>query len=71
MIKRSQQESEESLNLDQVRVTYQTILDVYEEKHGSKIAKTLKSQSRQNIMLLRALSELFEDVGEEKLVTQT
>jgi hypothetical protein len=71
LIKRLQQESDESLNLDQVRVTYKIILDVYEEKHGSKIGKTLKSQSRQNLMLLRALSHLFEDVGEEKLVTQT
>ena len=33
-------------SLDKVKVTYQTILDVYEKKHGSKISKTLKSQPR-------------------------
>ena len=51
-----------------VRVTYQTILDVYEIKHGSKIAGTLRSQPRQNLMLLRAIAGVFEDHGEEKIV---
>lgn len=59
---------ENSLDIDKVRVTYQTILDVFEKKHGSKIPKTLKSQPRQNLLLLRALSELFEEVGEEKIL---
>ena len=30
-------------HLSEIRVTYQTILDVYETKHGSKIAGTLRS----------------------------
>jgi len=59
---------EQSLDLEKVRMTYQTILDVYEVKHGSKIPKSLKSQPRQNLLLLRALAQLFEEVGEEKVL---
>ena len=40
-------EPDESQNISSrmgtIRVTYQTILDVYEAKHGSKIAGTLRS----------------------------
>lgn len=31
---------------DKLRVTYKTVLDVYEDKHGSKIAKTIKNLTR-------------------------
>ena len=36
-------DDDSSFDLSKVRVTYQTILDVYEAKHGSKIAGTLRS----------------------------
>ena len=45
------------------------MLDVFEAKHGSKIAGTLRSQPRQNLMLLKAIAGVFEDEGEEKLVS--
>lgn len=31
---------------EQLRVTYKTVLDVSEEKYGSKVAKTIKSLTR-------------------------
>ena len=60
---------EEELNLDKIRVTYQTILHVDEVKNGSKIGKTLKSQPRQNLMILRSLSKILDHSGEEKVVS--
>ena len=39
-------DSELESHLNEIKVTYQTVLDVYEAKHGSKIAGTLRSQPR-------------------------
>ena len=54
---------------DKLRVTYQTVLEVNEKKYGSKIAKTIKSLTRQHIVVLHALANLFDTVGEEKMVS--
>lgn len=55
-------------NLSKVRVSCQLMLDVYEQKHGTKIAGKLRSQPRQNMMLLKAIAGVFDEEGEEKLV---
>ena len=52
----------------ELRVTYHTILEVNEAKYGSKIAQTIRSLTRQHMVILNALAELFEEIGEEKAV---
>ena len=42
------------------QVTYQTLLKVHEIKYGSRISTTIKSLTRQHILVLNALCELFE-----------
>lgn len=44
-------------------------MKVDEIKHGSKIATTIKSLTRQHIMILNSLSDLFVQVGEDRMVT--
>ena len=39
-----------------------------EIKYGSKIATTIKSLTRQHIMILGSLSDLFIQVGEDRMV---
>ena len=54
---------------NQLKLTYQTIMKIDEIKYGSKIATTIKSLTRQHIMILSALSDLFVQVGEDRMVT--
>ena len=42
------------------------MLGVYEEKKGSKIAETVQSLPRQDIIVLRAAVQCYGDIGEEK-----
>ena len=53
----------------ELRVTYHTILEVNEAKYGSKIAQTIRSLTRQHMVILYALAELFEEIGEEKMIS--
>jgi Cdc6-like AAA superfamily ATPase len=53
----------------QLELTYQTIMKVDEIKYGSKIATTIKSLTRQHIMILSSLSDLFVQVGEDRMVS--
>ena len=63
-------QSADEIDLEKVRVTYHTILKVFEKKDSAHTPlKSIQSQSRQNILVLRTMAELFEEVGEEKLIT--
>ena len=56
--------------MDKIRVSYQTILDVFESKDSTnKVFNALRTQSRQNIIVLRTIAETFEEFGEEKMLT--
>ena len=44
-------------------------MKIDEIKYGSKIANTIKSLTRQHIMILNALSDLFVQVGEDRMVS--
>lgn len=39
-----------------------------EEKYGSKLPEILKTMTRQNITVLEAIANTFDDVGEEKII---
>ena len=56
------------LDYEKIRVSYRTILQVFEQTNQAKSSVMLKSLERQNLMLLKAVSEVFEDFGEEKVV---
>ena len=43
-------------------------MKVFEEKYGSKLKEILKQLPRQDIIVLEAVTNLFDDVGEEKQV---
>ena len=58
------------LDYEKIRVSYRTILQVFEQTNQAKSSVMLKSLERQNLMLLKAVSEVFEDFGEEKVVKQ-
>lgn len=54
-----------------IRVTYGVVLEVFEDKYGSKIYETLIALPRQDITVLEAISRLFDNHGEEKKLSFT
>ena len=54
---------------EKIRITYDIVLRVFEDKYGSKIFEILKSLTRQNLVVLEALTVLIEMIGEEKKTT--
>lgn len=59
---------EGTLRDDQIKITYDLVLTVFEEKYGSKVFEILKALPRQNIIVLQALVTLFDSYGEGRTV---
>lgn len=45
------------------------VLNVFDEKYGSKVFEILASLSRQDIVVLEAMCNLFESLGEERKIS--
>lgn len=58
--------SEAEVEHDKVKVTLETILRIFEQKYGSKIAEMLKNQPNSNILVLNAAVELFLNEGDHE-----
>ena len=54
------------VNEQQIKVTMDIANEVIEEKYGSKLHEILRALPRQDIIVLEAMGNLFDDLGEEK-----
>lgn len=54
--------------IDTIRITKSMMIQVFEDKKGLKVSDMLKTLPSQDLFVLDAICNLFDDQGEEKIL---